>query len=47
MPTLGGQKAPAFKTQALVQGEFKEGKLEKYKGKLLLLFFYPLDFTFV
>jgi alkyl hydroperoxide reductase subunit AhpC len=47
MATLVGQKAPAFKGQALLKGEFKEVKLEDYKGKWLVLFFYPLDFTFV
>jgi len=47
MATLVGQKAPNFKGQALVKGEIKEVKLEDYKGKWLVLFFYPLDFTFV
>jgi len=40
-------KAPGFKGQAVVNKQFKEIKLEDYKGKWLLLFFYPLDFTFV
>ncbi|CAG9767157.1 unnamed protein product [Ceutorhynchus assimilis] len=39
--------APAFKGTAVVDGEFKEIKLEDYKGQYLVLFFYPLDFTFV
>jgi len=39
--------APYFKGQAVVNGEFKEISLEDYKGKYLVLFFYPLDFTFV
>lgn len=47
MATLVGQKAPAFKTKAMVKGEFKEVSLDQYKGKWLVLFFYPLDFTFV
>merc|ERR1739838_909997 len=42
-----GKPAPFFKTQALVNGEFKEVSLSDYKGKYLVLFFYPLDFTFV
>ena len=43
-----GQKAPDFKVQALVSdGSFKDIKLADYKGKWLVLFFYPLDFTFV
>ena len=28
-------------------GEFKEVKLSDYRGKYVVLFFYPLDFTFV
>ncbi|KAJ6640041.1 Thioredoxin-dependent peroxide reductase, mitochondrial [Pseudolycoriella hygida] len=41
------QPAPAFKGTAVVDGDFKEIKLEDFKGKYLVLFFYPLDFTFV
>ena len=47
MATLVGQKAPAFKGQAVVKGEIKAISSEDYKGKWLVLFFYPLDFTFV
>lgn len=39
--------APAFKGQAVVNQDFKEIQLSDYKGKYLVLFFYPLDFTFV
>ncbi|XP_013786087.1 peroxiredoxin 1-like [Limulus polyphemus] len=39
--------APDFRGTAIVDGEFKEIKLSDYKGKYLVLFFYPLDFTFV
>ncbi len=43
-----GQKVPEFKGQALMpDGSFKEIKLSDYKGKWVVLFFYPLDFTFV
>merc|ERR1712010_268353 len=42
-----GNAAPAFKTNALVNGEFKEISLSDYAGKYVVLFFYPLDFTFV
>ena len=28
-------------------GSFKEVSLSEYRGKYVLLFFYPLDFTFV
>eukprot|EP00906_Rhabdomonas_costata_P027124 RCo038569 len=41
------QPAPSFKAQAVVNGEFKEVSLADYKGKWVVLFFYPLDFTFV
>lgn len=43
-----GQKAPDFSGQALLaDGSFKSVKLSDYKGKWVVLFFYPLDFTFV
>src|SRR3990170_1951390 len=43
-----GQKAPDFAAQALLpEGSFKNVKLSDYKGKWVVLFFYPLDFTFV
>lgn len=42
-----GSPAPDFKGQAVVDGGFKEVKLADYKGKWLVLYFYPLDFTFV
>uniref|UniRef100_A0A673I3G6 Thioredoxin-dependent peroxide reductase, mitochondrial n=1 Tax=Sinocyclocheilus rhinocerous TaxID=307959 RepID=A0A673I3G6_9TELE len=41
------QPAPHFKGTAVLNGEFKEISLEDFKGKYLVLFFYPLDFTFV
>ncbi|KAK8732050.1 hypothetical protein OTU49_007158 [Cherax quadricarinatus] len=41
------QPAPSFKGQAVFQGQFKEISLQDYRGKYLVLFFYPLDFTFV
>ena len=48
MSTLVSKPAPDFKATAVMpDGTFKEVKLEDYKGKYLLLFFYPLDFTFV
>ncbi|MBI5369181.1 MAG: peroxiredoxin [Planctomycetes bacterium] len=45
--SLIGQKAPAFKADALVGNEFKNLSLEDYRGKWTILFFYPLNFTFV
>jgi peroxiredoxin (alkyl hydroperoxide reductase subunit C) len=41
------EKAPEFKTQGFVNEEFKEFSLSDYKGKFVVLFFYPADFTFV
>ncbi|KAL2919881.1 cTPxI [Polyrhizophydium stewartii] len=40
-------KAPAFSAEAVVDGLFKTVSLDDFKGKYLVLFFYPLDFTFV
>jgi len=39
--------APEFSGTAVVNNDFKEIKLSDFKGKYLVLFFYPLDFTFV
>ncbi|ORY44493.1 2-cys peroxiredoxin [Rhizoclosmatium globosum] len=39
--------APFFRAEAVVKNEFKTISLNDYKGKWLVLFFYPLDFTFV
>lgn len=41
------QDAPQFKGKAVVNGQFKEISLIDYEGKYVVLFFYPLDFTFV
>ncbi|OGP86192.1 MAG: thioredoxin peroxidase [Deltaproteobacteria bacterium RBG_13_65_10] len=44
-----GQPAPDFTTQAYVNGQFKTVSLKDkdFRGKWVVLFFYPLDFTFV
>ncbi|MBM3269480.1 MAG: peroxiredoxin [Candidatus Sericytochromatia bacterium] len=39
--------APDFSADAYYNGEFKKISLSDYKGKKVVLFFYPLDFTFV
>src|SRR3989338_2132950 len=40
--------APNFNVETVIKnGEFSQATLEDYKGKWLVLFFYPLDFTFV
>ena len=46
---LVGKMAPSFRAGAVINGgEIVEGfSLEQYKGKKVVLFFYPLDFTFV
>jgi len=42
-----GKPAPDFEATAVVDGQFKKVRLGDFKGKYLVLFFYPLDFTFV
>ena len=39
--------APGFKAEALVGSEVKDISLDQYKGKWVVLVFYPADFTFV
>jgi alkyl hydroperoxide reductase subunit AhpC len=45
--SLVTKPAPGFKLEGVIGGEFGEVGLEQYRGKWLVLFFYPLDFTFV
>ncbi len=48
MSVLVTKEAPDFKAQAVMpDGSFQEVSLSDYRGKYVLLFFYPLDFTFV
>ncbi len=48
MSTLVTQPAPDFTAEAvLANNTFGEITLSELKGKFVLLFFYPLDFTFV
>lgn len=48
MAVLVTKPAPEFKAQAVLKdGSFGELSLSQYRGKYVLLFFYPLDFTFV
>ena len=47
MPAQVQKEAPDFTASAVVSEEFKQIKLSDYKGKYVVLFFYPLDFTFV
>jgi alkyl hydroperoxide reductase subunit AhpC len=41
------EAAPAFEGKAVVNGAIKSISLNDYKGKWVVLLFYPLDFTFV
>jgi alkyl hydroperoxide reductase subunit AhpC len=41
------QKAPDFTAKAVVGHDFQDISLADYRGKFVVLFFYPLDFTFV
>jgi alkyl hydroperoxide reductase subunit AhpC len=48
MSVLVQREAPDFTAQAVMEdGSFKQVKLSDYRGKYVILFFYPLDFTFV
>jgi len=49
MGVLVGKKAPGFSASAVINGgEIVNGfTLEQFKGKYVMLFFYPKDFTFV
>ncbi|MEJ2490954.1 MAG: peroxiredoxin [Desulfuromonadales bacterium] len=49
MSVLVGKQAPQFTaTAVMADGSIKEDfKLSDYAGKYIVLFFYPLDFTFV
>ncbi len=42
-----GEPAPSFTLDAVVDKEFKKVSLTDYRGKWVVLFFYPADFTFV
>ena len=42
-----GQKAPDFIASAYVNGEITNVRLSDYRGRWVVLVFYPLDFTFV
>lgn len=48
MSVLVQKQAPEFKAQAVLgDNSFKEISLTDFRGKYTILFFYPLDFTFV
>ncbi len=41
------KKAPEFKAKALQENQINEINLSDYKGKWVVLFFYPADFSFI
>jgi len=45
--SLVRKKAPSFTAEAWYGYDFKKISLSDFKGKYVLLFFYPLNFTFV
>src|SRR5262249_29857227 len=47
MPAMVTKEAPDFTADAVVNEEFHTVKLRDYRGKYVVLFFYPLNFTFV
>lgn len=47
MAVLVGKQAPDFTATAVYGQDFKDIKLSQFRGKNVVLFFYPLDFTFV
>jgi alkyl hydroperoxide reductase subunit AhpC len=47
MTAFVSAQAPDFTADAYVNGEFKQITLSQFKGRKVVLFFYPLDFTFV
>lgn len=46
-PLQVGLQAPHFEMEGYLKGDKKKYSLSDYKGKWTVLFFYPLDFTFV
>lgn len=42
-----GQQAPGFRLEGVLDGDFVDVELSDYRGTWVVLFFYPLDFTFV
>ncbi len=47
MSAIVGRKAPEFALEGVLNGQFHTYRLADYRGKWVVLFFYPLDFTFV
>ena len=47
MRTLVGHEAPDFEATAYFKGEFRNVKLSDFRGKWVMVCFYPGDFTYV
>ena len=47
MSVLVNKPAPNFEATAVIDGKFETIRLADYRDRYVLLFFYPLDFTFV
>lgn len=47
MAVLVGKEAPTFQAKCVVKDQVKDIDLKELRGKYVVLFFYPLDFTFV
>ncbi|MDF2578129.1 MAG: ahpC [Chlamydiales bacterium] len=45
--SLIGKAAPQIQANAIVKGQISPFSLSQYKGRYVIFFFYPLDFTFV
>ncbi len=44
---LVNHSAPEFELEGYFKGDFRSYRLSDYRGKWVILLFYPLDFTFV
>lgn len=47
MSSLVGKAAPEVTAEGVLNGRFNTYRLSDYRGKWVVVFFYPLDFTFV
>jgi len=46
-PLRVGDRAPDFNVKGVFRGQVADYSLASYRGKWLVLFFYPADFTFI
>jgi len=47
MSVMVGKEAPNFTAHALDHGQTKKVSLADYRGRWVMLFFYPADFSMV